>query len=407
MATGRITKRTVEAIPVPREGRREYLWDDLLKGFGCMVTPAASRTYLVQYRIGGRGAPTRRFTIGHHGSPYTTEQARDRAADVLDMVRRRVDPVDASKAAVLASSKRRDDDARLNFAVYADMFLERHVARRGLRSHSDIEAVLRRDLTPRLGKLSIRSITKSKIQSCLDEIGDRSPSAANKAHKWLRKLLAFAIERGDIEESPMKAMPRPFAEVVRRRALDDDDLARVWLASTELSEPWSSFVQVLALTGQRLREVARMDWKEINLARKEWIIPADRAKNKRDHMVPLSAAVLAILAQHSPAKSGPVFSTNDKTPIAGFSKAKAALDAKVAKAAEATQAWVFHDLRRTLATGCQRLGFPTEHIEAVINHASGKTGGLVRTYQVHDFAKEKRSALDAWAAHVLKLAAVA
>jgi hypothetical protein len=40
MATGRITKREVEGIARPAEGRREYLWDDTLKGFGCMVTPA-------------------------------------------------------------------------------------------------------------------------------------------------------------------------------------------------------------------------------------------------------------------------------------------------------------------------------------------------------------------------------
>lgn len=234
MAIGRVTKRSVEAISPPGEGRREYLWDDILKGFGVMVTPAAARSYLVQYRMGGRGTPTRRYTIGRHGSPYTADKARDRAIDILELVRRGVDPVEAAKEALAASAIRRDDDSRLNFAVYADSFLERHAARRRLRSHDDIKAVLRRDLTPRLGKRSIRSLTKGIIQECLDEIGTRSPSAANKAHKWLRKMLAFAIERGDLEQSPMKAMPRPYAETVRRRALSDAELALVWTAASQL-----------------------------------------------------------------------------------------------------------------------------------------------------------------------------
>src|SRR5262249_54987193 len=100
------------------------------------------------------------------------------------------------------------------------------------------------------------------------------------------------------------------------------------------------------------------------------------------------------------------------TIFSGWSKSKIALDkaitdarAKAAAKAGATAAsvapWTIHDLRRTTATGLQRLGVRLEVTEAVLNHVSGSRGGIAGVYQRHDWAPEKRAALDAWAAHVL------
>jgi hypothetical protein len=62
-----------------------------------------------------------------------------------------------------------------------------------------------------------------------------------------------------------------------------------------------------------------------------------------------------------------------------------------------------HDLRRTVATGLQRLGVRLEVTEAILNHISGSRGGIAGIYQRHDWAAEKRAALDAWAAHVASI----
>ena len=62
--------------------------------------------------------------------------------------------------------------------------------------------------------------------------------------------------------------------------------------------------------------------------------------------------------------------------------------------------WNVHDLRRTVATGLQRLGVRLEVTEAVLNHISGSRGGIAGVYQRHDWAAEKRAALDAWATYV-------
>jgi hypothetical protein len=103
------------------------------------------------------------------------------------------------------------------------------------------------------------------------------------------------------------------------------------------------------------------------------------------------------------------------TPFSGWSKAKRRLDKAIADVrAEAAHAggaapaplvpWTVHDLRRTVATGLQRLGVRLEVTEAILNHLSGSRGGIAGVYQRHDWAEEKRAALEAWGAHVLSTA---
>jgi hypothetical protein len=90
--------------------------------------------------------------------------------------------------------------------------------------------------------------------------------------------------------------------------------------------------------------------------------------------------------------------------VEALDKAIIAARAEAAPAAGTNPAplipWNVHDLRRTVATGLQRLGVRLEVTEAVLNHISGSRGGIAGVYQRHDWAAEKRGALDAWAAHV-------
>jgi integrase len=138
-------------------------------------------------------------------------------------------------------------------------------------------------------------------------------------------------------------------------------------------------------------------------------VPADRAKNGVAHIVPLNQLSMAELdrlagvpeGEEQPKwpKDGLVLSTTGKTPISGITKAKTALDAAIAKAREGKPLphWRIHDLRRTMATGFQKLGVRFEVTEAVLNHVSGARGGVAGVYQRHHWKDEKRGALDAWA----------
>ena len=178
----------------------------------------------------------------------------------------------------------------------------------------------------------------------------------------------------------------------------------MWLAAAALGWPFGPLVQLLILTGQRLGEVAEMTWGEIDLAGKMWTLPKERCKNGRAHQVPLSPQALAILESlpRVDSERGLVFTTNGKTPISGFSKARARLGAALPDAPH----WTFHDLRRSAATGMAALGVAIPVVERVLNHVSGSFGGIVGVYQRHGYFDERRDALDRWARHVEALASV-
>ena len=96
-----------------------------------------------------------------------------------------------------------------------------------------------------------------------------------------------------------------------------------------------------------------------------------------------------------------VLTTTGKAPSNGYSKGKRRLDALLP---QDMPAWRLHDLRRTAATGMARLGIDLPVIEKVLAHSSGSFAGIVGVYQRHDFAAEKRAALEAWGRHVEALA---
>ena len=61
-----------------------------------------------------------------------------------------------------------------------------------------------------------------------------------------------------------------------------------------------------------------------------------------------------------------------------------------------------HDLRRTYASGCAGSVFRCMW-EKALSHTSGTFGGIVGVYQPHDYAEERQHAMQAWAAHVMRL----
>src|SRR3546814_2306308 len=115
MPTGKVTKRYVDAMrPGPKDA---FLWDDELHGFGLKVTPSGAKSFIFQYRLGGRGAKTRRWTIGKLGSPWTPASARDEADRLSKLVSQGIDPVEDKH-------RRARQAATLGFSSYVDIFTD-------------------------------------------------------------------------------------------------------------------------------------------------------------------------------------------------------------------------------------------------------------------------------------------
>ncbi|MDA9490159.1 hypothetical protein [Bradyrhizobium sp. CCBAU 11361] len=91
-----------------------------------------------------------------------------------------------------------------------------------------------------------------------------------------------------------------------------------------------------------------------------------------------------------------------KRGFSGWSKSKAALDARILEAqGEALPAWTVHDIRRSAATAmADRLGVLPHIVEAVLNHVSGHRAGVAGIYNRARYAEEMRDALERWSEHV-------
>jgi len=265
---------------------------------------------------------------------------------------------------------------------------------------------------PHWGKRHIQDIARRDVIELLDGIVDRGVgTTANRVLAAVRKLFNWAIERDVIAFNPCLGIKAPSPETSRERVLSDEEIVWLWQALDQQSYPFGPLGKLLLLTGQRRDEVAGMTAGEINVDEGVWTIPRARAKNDQEHHVPLSDAVLAVLAAapRIAGEAGYLFTTNGRTAVSGFSKAKASVDDKMLAAgrkaaldagkdpdAITVPPWTWHDLRRTAASGMARLGQPVHVVEAVLNHRSGTIRGIAKVYNRYSHAEEKRRALESW-----------
>lgn len=373
MAKRALTAAAVERLKPPAAGQEDH-YDAGFPGLACRISHGGARSWIYLYRIHGT---KRRMTLGRWPAMSLAE-AREIWRAARKAVDRGEDP---------AAKKPAND-----FATVADEWLMRDQAHN--RSRDEVERVLERDIKPALRGRLIGDIGRRDCLRVIDAIADRgAPTMARRAHAYLARLLRWAHGRGIIEVNPMLGLPKSGAEVQRDRVLDDAELARVWHAAEGLGWPFGPAIQMLILTCARRDEISALRWCEVG----EDQIILEQTKSLKMHGIPLSGAARAIVAD-VPRIDGSefVFTTTGKTPISGWSRAKRLLDERAGDMPQ----WRLHDLRRTGATGMQRLGVNLQVVEAVLGHISGSRAGVVGIYQRHEFADEKRQALDRWAAHV-------
>jgi len=399
VAVGRITKSTVDAA-VP-DGRDWMLWDDKLIGFGLKVTPKGAKIFIFQYRMGGRGNPVRRYTIGRSGN-VTPDGARKIAKDLAYSVSKGKDP----------QREKAENSARavdLAFKGYVERFASECLEKDWASTHVYAHSLLTKYAVPVLGNKGMHEISKPDIRAVTAK-ARKTPATERNLYGVLRRMFTFAVDVGDIQLSPMLGMKPPAKPASRDRVLEDYELKIVWNASKDLGWPFGPLVRLLILTAARRDEVAGMDWVELKRSTQQWNLPASRSKNGSAVTIMLSSMAIAELDALAGGdvwpRSGFVFSTTGETAVSGFSGSKRRLDKAIGVLLKdkdyspALAPWRYHDLRRTVATGLQRLGVRFEVTESVLNHVGTSKGGVAGIYQRHDWADEKRAAVTAWAGHL-------
>ena len=381
MPRAKLTKGVIDSLPTPQSDT--VYWDAALPGFGVKVTPKGRKVFLVLYRTGGAGSKLCKYTIGPYGR-VTLHQARAAAQKVFTAKLEGRDP-----AAEKLERKRRLVADRVEDLL--EIFVEQRLSQN--RSGAEIGRLLRREIGKTWAGRSIHEIAKRDVVEVVSAIEQRgAPIAANKVLKSIKMFLRWCVGRAILDQSPAEGVPTPTKEVARDRVLTDEELARIILGARRIDNRYGGIVELLALSGQRREEVARLAWEELDFTQRIWTIPKERTKNAKPHVVHLSDEAIAVLERRQ--KHGThVFAFHGGRPFQKFSFAKRKLDQLSGVAG-----WRLHDLRRTCVSGMARLGVAPHVADKILNHQSGTISGVAAVYQRHEFLGERKDALDKWGA---------
>jgi integrase len=384
----RLTDRTVtNNTPKLSEGKSdEIIFDDNIPGFGLRIRKAGSRVWIFQYTRDGH---TKRMTLGAVSKIGATK-ARELVEEAAAKVALGHDPA-AEKQEAQAHKE------TLGEAVTAYL----KVKARELKPRTYVETERYLDDTARgLHGRPLASIEQKEIADLLTKIAaDSGDATANRFRANLSAMYVWAAQQGKVTANPV-AFTQKRAEKARERVLQEAELAAIWHALPD--SDYGRIVKLLMLTGQRRDEIGGLRWSEIDLEKGEINLPAERTKNGRAHMIPISKTVRAILAAQPPRADRDYVFGRGNDGFSGWSASKLALDADLAKM---TASWTLHDLRRTCATGMAELGTPPHIVELVLNHQSGHKGGIAGVYNRAVNGKERREALDQWDKHIAALVA--
>ena len=380
----KFTQRRIEDLECPANKKDMLVFDDEQRGLGVRVTAGGGKSFLVQYRHAGE---KRRMPLGSCGA-LSLAKARLAARQIVGAVAAGKDPAGERKAAALEAKRE-----ALTLAALIEQWEALHLKRKRPNYATAATATLRRVFVKHLDTPA-GSLDRAIVVRALDALAanEKAPMAGATA-RYGSALFGWAIRRGSVSVNPFERMP--IAPTVRReRVLSDDEIRSVWKA-TEGPGTFNAIVRALLLTGQRREEVSGLTWRELDPGLTLWTLPAARSKNGKPHVVPISTQMDALLRSQPRVSGTDLVFPGARGVFSGWSKSKCRLD----KDSGVTD-WTLHDIRRSVATGLQKLGVRLEVNESVLNHVSGSRAGIVGIYPRHDYASEKRAALTAWGERV-------
>jgi integrase len=394
----KLTKKVVDGTAPDPNGRDVFVWDAEVKGFGLKVTPTGSKTYVLQYRT--QEGRSRRFTIGKHGSPWTCEEARTRAIELLRGLTTGSDPLD-----VKAETKGAFTVERL-----AALYLEEGPADKPDKKASSwkTDAIcIQRHILPLLGRKLAKTLTAAEIgrfqldvaagKTATDEKTGFRGRAIVKGGKSIARLsvavlgamLEFGVNRRLIPANPAKGV-KLFKSEKKERFLTDREVFALadGLAAMEdehaINPVMAAAVRLLMLTGCRKNEILSLRWPWVDFDRACLRLPDSKTGAK---VVPLGAPALSILADLE-RKSQYVFpAAYGNGHVIGLQKAWASLRARATalarqRAAEAGEPLDrapnltdvrLHDLRHSFASFAVADGAALYIVGKVLGHKQSRT----------------------------------
>jgi integrase len=414
-----LTDRFVQtAKPKPGSRQTDY-FDEAAKGLSLCASAGGGKTFFVHYTRRADGKRVR-MKLGAYGD-INLAKARQLARDARAAVGEGKDP----------ARDRRSDGASLRVRDLVESYIARHAATQ--RSGGEIARRLRKNVAEVIGELKLERLHRRDLTRCIDKVKDRGAAVeANRVFEDLRAMVRWARARGDLDENLMEGMRRPAEVVTRDRVLTADEIRAFWtqLATATMEEGTRRILKLCLVTSARVGEVAGMTAEELDLEHQVWTIPPARSKNARQHVLPLSDLAVEIirkqlaevrqaaakrhdrLTRQMVRRVGPTTETGGaqspeyvfpgpgvRAPITVFGVAGAIARNRTHFGIEP---FTSHDLRRTAATEMERIGVSPFIVAHVLGHVSITKASITsKVYARYDYAREKREAIEQWAAHLL------
>jgi len=385
-------------------------------GFRIRVMPSGVKTWLYVYDFEGK---QKQRNLGQYPD-ISLATARAKFESDRKLVKNGTDP---------GETERLQKEKRAKAPTVSDLcgeYIQKH-AKKVKKSWGEDQRALDVEVIPLWGKRKAADIKKRDVVLLLEGIIERgSPVMSNRVRALLSKMFNFAVDRDIIEASPCTGIKPLAKETPRERNLTEPEIRIFWDRLDDEDLILSGYVgralKLILTTGQRPGEVTGMHSGEID--GQWWTIPAERSKNGKVHRVFLTGLALHLIG----GKQGYIFESPKEDadgmpkPIGekGLSRAlrrniKGQVYREVKTERRKGKEYVRgaykskelpadpnrigvdhftpHDLRRTVATKLSELGFLDEVIDMIQNH---KKRGMIATYNLNRYDREKQQALEAW-----------
>ena len=364
----KLTKTFVESLPFAENGQVFY-WDAKLLGFG-LYTGVKSKTWFVEKRIAGK---TKRVSLGRY-PVLTAESARQQAMKQLNKMAEGIDPL---------KEKREQNIRAVTLGeVFTDFLEARQLKPKTVKDYIGVM----KNIYPDWQKLPITEISRDAVDRRHKKIGeDRGEAYANLGARTLRAVLNYASAKYEtsngmsvLPDNPVQriSQTRSWYKVNRRTGHIKAHQLGIWFnAVLNLDNPTiRDYLIFVLLTGTRKDESAKLQWTDIDLADKSYILRDP--KNNRPIQLPLSDYLADMLLARKLQSNSPfVFSG---TGARGYLVEPKRQLAKITEQTDIQ--FSMHDLRRSFVTIAESLDIGVYAVKTLVNHKEGNdvTSGYIQ-----------------------------
>lgn len=356
------------------------------------ITPTGSKIWRYRYRLHSQ---REKVTIG----PYPAIGLKDANAKYLELAAMVAKGKSPSREQ--EREKQRTDEAR-SIEELATLY-RADLSQRSKNTDAGRGWIFDAYIIPKIGRYPLADIAPTDILRLLDGIRATAPASAIAVHGTLKRMFDFAIGRQVMLINPAAAIPsRAVGEKkARTRALAPQEIGQL-LRSLDgakgEAETINSF-RLLLLTMVRREELLQATWGEFNLDSALWTIPAERTKNAKAHVVPLSSQAVEILLEQKESTGGVGLILPGRTPGKGLS-AGTLHESMKRNNSFGIAAFTPHDFRRTASTILHEQGWNSDAIEKALNHTMKGVRGI---YNKAEYLDQRREMLQAWGRYVMAL----